>query len=158
MFITLLTLHNITRWLVVVFAVLALVRAYSGWFGKKDYIKADRMAGMLFGSFMDLQLLLGLILYIFLSPTTTNAFKNFGGAMADGYIRFYAVEHIAIMLIAIVLVHVGSAMVKKAEETVKKHRRAALWYSASILLVLAAIPWPFLSYGRPLLRLFGISL
>jgi uncharacterized membrane protein len=104
------------------------------------------------------QLLLGLILYIFLSPTTANAFKNFGGAMADGYMRFYAVEHIAIMLIAVVLFHVGSAMVKKATEAVKKHRRAAIWYTITILLILASIPWPFYSYGRPLLRLFGLSL
>ena len=56
-------LHNLTRWLVVAAAVYALARAVWGWLGKRKWEKGDHTAGILFTSMMDLQLLLGLLLY-----------------------------------------------------------------------------------------------
>ena len=63
----LITLHNISRWLVLVFGILAAARAFSGWRGKKAWTPADDRAGLLFTSLLDLQLLFGLVLY-FTSP------------------------------------------------------------------------------------------
>jgi hypothetical protein len=158
MYLTFLTLHNITRWFVIVFAVLALVRAFSGWSGKKPWVKADDRASMLFTSFLDLQLLLGLVLYIFLSPFPKAAFTDFGAAMGNAATRFYAVEHVSMMLVAVVLAHVGRAVAKKAPDALAKFRRTATWFTLSIVVVLLMIPWPFMpDYGRPLLRLFGIT-
>jgi hypothetical protein len=157
MYLTVLTLHNITRWLVVISAAAALVSAFSGWFGKKDWGKADERAGMFFTSFMDLQVLLGLILYFFLSDLTRPFFSNFGAGMANAATRFYLVEHILIMIIAMALAHVGRAQSKKAADSLGKFRRAAIWYTVSIVVVLMSIPWPFMAnVGRPLLRLFGL--
>ena len=158
MYTLLLTLHNITRWFVLLFGVIAVVRAFSGWVGKKEWTKNDRMAGSMFGGMVDLQLLLGLILYVFFSPFAKALFSDFGAAMQDGVTRFFGLENILIMLIALAAAHAGSMAAKKANTALSKHKRAALWYTAALVLILAMIPWPFMQYGRPLLRLFGITL
>jgi hypothetical protein len=151
-----LSLHNLARWLVIVFAVLAVVRGFSGWLRQKAWTVSDNRAGLLYTSLLDLQLLIGLILYFFLSPTTRIALQNFGGAMRDTALRYFAVEHFATMLLALIVAHAGRALSKKAQSDAARHRQAAIWYTISFLLVLVSIPWPFLSVGRPLLRFFGL--
>ena len=88
-----LSLHNLTRWAVVIAAVIVLWRAYGGWFGKKDWVKADDRIGMLFVSFFDIQLLLGLILYFFFSESSKITLANLGAAMANPVDRFFGLEH-----------------------------------------------------------------
>jgi len=149
MYPAVLMIHSLLRWLVVVVAVVAAGKALAGWFGKQPFTKLDDRLGLIFTGTMDVQLLVGLILYVFLSPLTQAAFQDPGAAMRDGTLRFFAVEHLAVMVAAVVLAHVGRAMSRRAPEA-GKHRRAALWYGLALLLILVSIPWPFYSYGRPL--------
>ena len=81
------------------------------------------------------------------SPITTGAFKDFGAAMGNSSVRFFAVEHIFIMIVAIVLAHVGRSLSKKAADDKSKFKRAAIFFTLSMLAVLAAIPWPFMAAG-----------
>lgn len=143
-----LSLHNILRWVVVVLAVLTLVRAYMGWFGKRDWTPADRRAGLLFGISLDLQLLIGMVLYLFLSPLTRAAFANFSNAMANADMRFFAMEHIFYMILAVIFAHAGSIFSKRAQGSEKKHRTAAIWYTMAVLVIVIAIPWT-----RPIFRM-----
>jgi hypothetical protein len=147
MYSIILALHSWARWLVVIAAVAVVARAFYGWLGKKSWTKLDDQLGLLFSTGLDVQLLIGLILYIFLSPLTQAAFQNFGAAMANSDLRFYAVEHILMMVIAVVLGHAGRALSKKATESAAKHRLAAILYGLAVLAVLFAIPW-----SRPLFR------
>jgi len=146
----LITLHNISRWLVLIFGILAVVRAFSGWLGKKEWVKADDRAGMLFTSMLDLQLLLGLLLY-FTSPFMQPILKNFGAAMGNSGSRFFAVEHVGVMVLAIVIAHVARSLSRKAASAAGKHQRAAIGFGLALVMVLAAIPW-----ARPLLQFFGL--
>jgi len=141
MYTGLLHTHNMFRWLVLVALVLAVLFAFTGWLGKKEWSKKDKITGLVLTIFMDIQFLVGLILYAFVSPFTKAAFADFGAAMKNADLRFYAVEHILLMLIALVFVHVGKAKSKKAVESSKKQRAAAIWYGLALLLVLAGIPW-----------------
>jgi hypothetical protein len=136
----LLFLHSITRWLVLVFGIYAIARGFIGWTGRKDWKKLDKTSGMLFASFLDLQLLFGLILY-FISPITSAGLRNFSGAMKVADVRFFLVEHSLIMVVAVILAHIGSARVKKAATDLQKHRQAALWYLGALVLILTFIPW-----------------
>ena len=141
MYTGLLHTHNMFRWLVLIALVLAVLFALAGWFGKREWNKKDNLTGLLLTIFMDIQLLVGLILYAFVSPVTKAAFNDFGAAMKNADLRFYAVEHILIMLVAVVLVHIGRAKSKKDVANWKKHRSAAIFYGIALLLVLAGIPW-----------------
>jgi hypothetical protein len=89
MYSVVLFLHSWVRWLVVIAAVAAVGRAFYGWLGKKGWTQLDDQLGLLFSTSLDVQMLLGLILYIFLSPITTAAFKNFGAAMSNPILRFF---------------------------------------------------------------------
>ncbi len=146
-----LTLHSILRWLVILLALFAIIRALTGISFRRGFMQMDNRAGMLFASVMDLQLLVGIILYFFLSPITTKALQNFSAAMGRPVSSFFSIGHVIGMVIAVVLAHIGRSLSRKAPTAIQKHRRAVIWYSLSLLVVLAAIPWPFLSYGRPLI-------
>lgn len=141
MYAGLLHSHNGLRWLVLLALLISIVFAFSGWFRKRDWTKTDKLSGLLLVIFMDLQFLIGIILYAFVSPITKAAFSDFGAAMKNADLRFYAVEHFLMMIIALVLVHIGRAKSKKDIAGWKRHRSAALFYGLSLLLILAAIPW-----------------
>jgi uncharacterized membrane protein len=141
MYTGLLHTHNMFRWLVLIALVLALIFAFIGWAGKKEWTKRDKITGLVLTIFMDIQFLVGLILYAFVSPFTKAAFADFGAAMKNAELRFYAVEHILIMVIALVFVHIGKSKSKKLQEHWKKHRAAAIWFGLALVLVLVGIPW-----------------
>ena len=146
-----LTLHNIVRWLIVLSAVLAIVRAFTGLSFKRGYTLQDKNVGLWFTIFLDIQVLLGIVLYFFLSPKTIGVLQDFSQAMGNSLTRFYAVEHIFLMVLAVVIAHMGRSFIRKANAAPEKHRRTLLWFGLAILLILAAIPWNF----SPLLR-FGV--
>jgi hypothetical protein len=101
-----------------------------------------------------IQLVLGLLLYGVFSPVMQQAFANFGGAMKDGVLRFWAVEHMTMMTIAVALTHIGAARIKKASSDVGKHRVATIFFGLAILIIIASIPWPGAGADpRPLFRL-----
>jgi hypothetical protein len=153
-----LTLHNLVRWLVILFAILALVRAFRGWLKGLRWEKSDDRAGILYTSFLDTQFLLGLILYFLFSQWTPQLFANFSAGMQNPVVAFFGLEHVIPMIIAIVAAHMGRALSRKAADAAVKHRTTAVWFSISVVLILVAIPWPFLVYGRPIFRLFGLAL
>ncbi|MEZ4768856.1 MAG: hypothetical protein R2844_10585 [Caldilineales bacterium] len=140
-----LSLHSIVRWAVVILGVIAVVRAFIGWFGGRQWQQLDDRLGLGFTTALDINLLLGLLLYFFLSPITTGAFKDFGAAMGNSSVRFFAVEHIFIMIVAVVLAHIGRSRSRKAADDKGKFKRAAIFFGLAMLAVIAAIPWPFMS-------------
>lgn len=141
MYTGLLHTHNLFRWLVLIVLILAVGFALIGWFKKQEWTKKDNITGLLLTIFMDIQFLVGIILYAFVSPITKAAFNDFGAAMKNADLRFYAVEHISLMIIALILVHIGRTKTKKAVAPWKKHRAATIFYGIALLLILASIPW-----------------
>jgi hypothetical protein len=101
---------------------------------------------------LDLQMLVGLLLYLVLSPVTTAIFNDFGGAMTDPVARFWAVEHIGTMTFAVVMAHVGRVLARKATSPRSKRTRLLVCFGLAIVAILAATPWPGMIAGRPLFR------
>lgn len=134
-------LHDALRWLLLLSLIVTLTKYLAGWFGNQSWKKTDNILGIVFTSLMDLQLLTGLVLYFFLSPITKIAFSDFGAAMKNADLRFYAVEHFAMMLIAVVLVHIGRAKSKKAIADNSKFKIASIFFLIAMVLMVAAIPW-----------------
>ena len=146
--------HSLLRWIVILACLWAMLRVWSGFFGRSEWTRKDQMAGLFFTSLLNLQFILGLILYG-ISPITRAAMTNFAAAMKDSTLRFFAVEHFAGMLLAVVIAQVGYSISKRARTDSGKFLRAAIAYSVAALLILASIPWPFMKYGRPLFPSFG---
>lgn len=132
--------HSGLRWLVLLFLVLAIAGAWSAWSKKADY-PAGKMP-LLGLIFTHVQLLLGFILY-FMSPKVQFA----SGVMKDSMLRFYTVEHISLMLIAIVLITMGYSKAKRQTEQARGHKTIYTYYLIGLVLILVSIPWPFRDLG-----------
>ena len=149
-----LVLHNIMRWAVLLFGLWTVLSAISGIMSKRNYTSGDSRTNFLFMLSCDIQLLFGLILYF--TNSWFDRLKDLGNNMKDANSRFFTMEHSLLMLIALILVHVGRVSVKKAPTAAVKHKRTLLFFGIALLLILAAIPWPFReAIARPLLRLFN---
>lgn len=149
-----LTLHSLIRWVVVIVGVAVVVRSLVGFFGDRKWAQLDDRLGLIFTSSMDLQLLLGLLLYV-VSPLTRAAMSDMGAAMSSAPLRYFAVEHVIIMIVAVVLAHIGRSRSRKAIGDHSKFKQAAIFYTLAMLAVLLAIPWPFMENfaDRPWIRL-----
>ena len=128
----LLHLHNFMRWVILFFLLLALVQA----FGKNPSLKKTSL-WLLIASHVTL--LIGLFQYF------TGAFgykliqaNGFAAVMKDSALRFWAVEHITGMLIAIILITIARGKAKTGGYN------ATSWlYLVALLIILAVVPWPF---------------
>ncbi len=145
-------LHSIVRYVIVIAALGAVVLAFRGWLTRKPFTALDDRLGMIFTSGMHLQLVLGLLLYGVFSQLTQSAFNNMGAAMTNPVLRFYAVEHIAMMIVAVVIATVGRSLSRRAKDDAAKHRMAAIFYTIALIVVFVSIPWPWAAVGaaRPL--------
>jgi hypothetical protein len=150
MYPLILGLHNLVRWVALILAIVATVGAFSGWFGKRQWSERDRKIGSFFAIAMDIQLLLGLILYFVYSPLTRTALADFGAAMGVADLRFFAIEHFFYMFLALVFAHLGSVLARRAPDSKAKFQRAAIFFGLSLLLILLGIPWT-----RPLIPFMG---
>ena len=142
MYTGLLHAHSGLRWIVLVLIVWALYKSISGWVGNKEYQKSDRLSALLAMIFTHIQLLIGLVLY-FISPNVS--FQE--GVMESSLLRFFTVEHLAMMIISIALITIGFSTAKRATEAVQKHKKVAIYYGIGLLIMVAAIPWPFRGLG-----------
>ncbi len=140
MYASLLAIHNITRWLVLIAAVVALVVVVRGLATRQPWDRTARLSSLTFVSLMDLQLVLGLLLYV-VSPIVRAGLGDMGAAMSDTTTRFFVVEHLSIMIIAVVFAHVGSITARRAPDHRGRYVRAAIWFGLSTVAVLFAIPW-----------------
>jgi hypothetical protein len=151
MYQVLLFLHSWLRWFVLGAGVLAVFRAYAGWSGRRPFTKGDNGISAAFSGFMWLQVIVGLGLYFGLSPYGLKAMKV-AGAMKDPTTRFFGMEHVAVMLLAAVLAQVGRIALKNASTDTLKHKKAFIYFSIALVLVLLMIPWGIWNPARPLFR------
>lgn len=125
--------HSGLRWLVLLFLLIAIIKSFAGWLGKKEFNKSDNLIALLLLSFTHLQLIVGVIMY-FISPKVL----ALGDAMKDGVLRFWALEHGLTMIIAIVLITIGRVKSKKATDDLQKFKKGAIFYSIALLLIVWA--------------------
>jgi heme A synthase len=151
MYTTVLLLHSWIRWVALVACVGVTLAALRGKVDGEKSI-ADRW-GLVAMVSLDLQMLLGLVLYLGLSPNMQEILNHFGESMKRADTRFWAVEHISAMFVAIVLAHVGRVLARKAARPAAKRTRLLVCFGVATLLLLVGMPWPGRPGGRDLFRL-----
>lgn len=145
-------LHNLLRWVILICLLIAVFRSYSGWQKKKTLAAADRKLWLITMISAHITLLIGLYQWLF---GRYGAFvvhlPSDVKVMKDPFYRFFWIEHPTIMIISIVLITLGRGMAKKAVPDTVKYKKAFWFFFIALLLIIAAIPWPFREIGRPLL-------
>lgn len=135
----LLFLHSWNRWFILGLLILVLVQAWQGWKQNRSYSSANRRnTGILVG-LQHLQLLLGLVLYVLVYVPYWQAAGM--GIMKDSLVRFFAVEHTLLMIVALVVAQLGSIKAKKAGTDTAKHKTTFTFFTISAgLMLLSLLP------------------
>ena len=152
MYDLLLFAHSWLRWLVLLAVLMAVARAAGGVSTRRPWTPVDDRAGMWMTASLDLQMLIGIVLYGFLSPVTKSAFVDMAAAMRAAPIRFFVVEHPVGMIVAIALAHIGRGRARKAATSEAKHKTALIFFGLALLVLLLSIPWPVGPGARSIFR------
>lgn len=154
MFPTLLTLHSLVRWLVLIGLLLSILTSWNGLSKQRTFSKNDNLIRIFTVSIAHLQLILGLWLY-FISPIVDYFLQHFQTAVHEREVRFFGMEHITMMVIAITLITIGAAKAKRKPTDAEKFKTMLLWSSVALLIIFFSIPWKFSPLtSRPYFRLF----
>jgi high-affinity Fe2+/Pb2+ permease len=135
-------IHSVLRWLILVFLIAAIVNSIVNLSGRTSPKCKDCAFKRLVLIVAHLQLVFGLVLY-FISPKVVFAATS----MKDAVLRFFLVEHIGLMIVAVILITVGYVKSERAVEGPRKYKTLLVYYSIALVLILASIPWPFRGLG-----------
>jgi hypothetical protein len=146
MYNLLLQVHSILRWVILLLLLVAILRSLTGM--NKPFSSGHRTNGLFLMICCDIMLLVGLYQW-FTGPWGLKSIQSNGMSvvMKNSTLRFFAVEHLVLMIIAIILVHIGYANAKKAIPDATKHKRTAIYYILALVVIFAAVPWPFRAAG-----------
>lgn len=146
--------HSVFRWLVLVSLVYAVFRACKGFFFHRTFSRTDQAVRHWTATIAHIQLILGFTLY-FISPIIRYFWANTKEATQHTELVFFGIVHILCMFIAIIMITIGSALAKRRVTDREKFRTMMNWYLLSLLLIFAAIPWPFSPFAyRPYFTMF----
>lgn len=145
-------LHSWNRWIILIAGIIVIASAMQGLLRKTEYSQFQKRWSLIFLSSLHLQLLVGIIMYFFLSPITMLAISNMGVAMKDSVLRFWSVEHAFVNLIAIGLAQTGSIIVKRKDNSRGKNKQTLIWTGIALILILAMIPMGMMGIERPWFR------
>lgn len=135
-------LHSLFRWVVLLSLIYAIWISFKGYYHRKQFSKTDNAVRHWTATFAHVQLVLGIILYS-KSPIVKYFWKNFGEAKASLDLVFFGMIHILMMITAIILITVGSALAKRKETDREKFKTMLVWFTIALAVILIAIPWPF---------------
>ncbi|OIN61257.1 hypothetical protein [Arsenicibacter rosenii] len=154
MYSTALVIHSFFRWLVLLSLLYAIFRAFRGIQAGARFSKNDNSIRHWTATISHIQLLLGFAVYL-KSPVVNAFWDNPKAASGQMGLLFFSVIHFALMLLAIMVITIGSAKAKRAETDREKFRTMGVWFAAGLFIIFLAIPWPFSPLAnRPLLRGF----
>jgi hypothetical protein len=151
-YLALLYVHSWLRYAVLALGVWLLVQSALRLRAGSDGSARAARLHTAFLATLDTQLSLGLVLYFLFSPTAAIAMSDLAAAMRDAQLRFFGVEHVATMLIAVAVAHVGGVRAKRKQGPAR-HRTTLITQAVWLALTLLAIPWPGLDIARPLFRI-----
>ena len=138
----LLHIHSYWRWLVLVAILIIVIKSIIGYKSDSIYNSKDGILRKIVISILHIQFILGSIIYSF-SPLVKTFFKNISENIHEREIRFFAIEHSLMMLVAIVIVTIGAVKVKKQSDSKLKYQTTYVWFGIALIIILLNIPWEF---------------
>jgi len=154
MYSSLLVIHSLLRWLVLISLIFSIRRAYKGYISNSIFTRSDNKIRHWTATIAHIQLIVGFSLYL-KSPVVKYFFSHFKAAIQQIDTVFFGAIHFLLMLTAIVIITVGSALAKRKDTDRKKYETMLLWFSIALIIIFIAIPWPFSPLaGRPYIRTF----
>lgn len=126
--------HSGLRYIVLLVLVVVIVKSFAGFMGNKPFKPIDNVLSLVLLITTHIQFLLGLILY-FVSP----AVQFNEATMKNSELRYWAVEHLIGMVLAVVLITIARSTSKRMTESLAKHKRLAIFNALALLIIVATI-------------------
>ncbi|RYE23433.1 MAG: hypothetical protein EOP51_10480 [Sphingobacteriales bacterium] len=146
--------HSLLRWLLFIALVASLIRAWTSYRKKRPFSYIDNSIRHWTATLAHMQLVFGIILYS-QSPIVKYFWQHKKEGFVDVPTTFFGLVHMLLMLMAIVLITIGSSLAKRKPTDADKHRTVLLWYTIALCVIFVAIPWPFSPLAqRPYIRQF----
>ncbi|HRF79954.1 MAG TPA: hypothetical protein PL070_07695 [Flavobacteriales bacterium] len=136
----LLFLHSLLRYAVLLTVATAGILHLRGFLTKRPILTYERSLSILAVVFSHVQFAIGLILYLL----KFNVYKEMSGELG----RYWKMEHLGTMVIAVALVTIGRVSAKRSNDEEVKQKRIAIFFLIALALMLWAIPWPFSVFGH----------
>lgn len=154
MYSTLLSLHSIVRWLLLVLLLYSIYSAFIGYTRNKNFSKTDNAFRHWTATIAHIQLMIGIILYT-QSPIVKYFWTDTRIALQNLDLTFYGLIHIVLMVTVIVVLTIGSALAKRKPTDKEKFKTMLVWFSIALIIIFIAIPWTFSPLSnRPNFRTF----
>lgn len=149
-----LALHSFFRWLVLLSLLYAIYIGIKGWMSKSVFTKHDDRVRHITATIVHIQFIAAICLYS-ISPIIRYFYAHYKEAVHDRSIRFFGMEHSLMMLIAVIVITIGSMVSKRKKTDLGKYKAMAIWYGIGLVIILVNVPWPFSPLvSRPWLRMF----
>lgn len=130
----LLTSHSYLRYFILIALLLVIVMSLMGWLNNKPYTNLDNRIGLYLLIFTHLQFVAGIILYF-----TSDVVQFNDQTMKNAELRYWAVEHIFAMVIAVALITVARSTSKRLPSDKARHKRLFILNTLALIIILATL-------------------
>jgi hypothetical protein len=129
-------IHIVISSITLLAGIATIVLSVQGLIRKRDYRRGDFGVSMVFNVALYFQLILGFLIYYLLRTAQEGPMWEVPDTQNDASLRFWAIEHIALMIFALFLTQLGRAFIKKSKGSFRKFRASLFYFGASLLLIL----------------------
>lgn len=132
-------LHIYISALTLLAGIITVTKSIIGWSAGKRYGRSDLIFSYAFTIAMYFQLALGLIVYFLLRRSSENPLFEVPRSSNDASLRFWAIEHIALMIFALFLTQLGRIYIKNSMTSSKRFKASLFYYGSALLMILFSL-------------------
>jgi len=132
-------IHIIISSITLLAGVATIVLSISGLTRRREFGKSDSLVSLIFNIALYFQLILGFLIYFLLRSSLEGPLWEVPDTQNDASLRFWAIEHIALMIFALFLTQLGRVFIKRTKESSRKFRASLFYFGTSLLLILFSV-------------------
>lgn len=128
-------IHYIISATFLLIALVLIYRSVNGITRDANYTFFDKVLSSIFMINLYLQLIFGLLLFSNLGSSLGYDYVSADGTVSVVAKRFWPVEHIVLMIFALLIANLGFIFSNKSKESKSKHKKVLVYYCLSMLLI-----------------------
>jgi len=129
-------IHIFISTITILAGISTIVISVHGLVRKRHYRRSDELLSLFFNVALYFQLFLGFLIYYLLRTSLQGPMWEVPDTQNDASLRFWAIEHIALMIFALFLTQLGRVFIKKSKEPYRKFRASLFYFGTSLFLIL----------------------
>lgn len=132
-------IHIIISTITLLAGISTVVLSVHGMVRKREYSRVDLGVSLVFNIALYFQLILGFLVYYLLRATREGSLWEVPDTLNDASLRFWAIEHIALMIFALFLTQLGRVFIRRTRESASKFRASLFYFGTTLLLILFSV-------------------